>query len=88
MATPITAGAALFEIRKLAAGEAGVDVELGPLIAGMIAAFVSGMLAIGFLLRYLRTRSLTIFVVYRLVLAAVVVVAWLRWRRAARRRWR
>ena len=38
----------------------------------------SGMIAIGFLLRYLRTRSLTIFVVYRLVLAAVVVVAWLR----------
>ena len=44
----------------------------------MVAAFVSGMVAIGFLLRYLRTRSLTIFVVYRLVLAAVVVVAWLR----------
>ena len=36
------------------------------------------MLAIGFLLRYLRTHSLTIFVIYRLVLAAVVIVAWLR----------
>ena len=44
----------------------------------MLAAFVAGILAIGFLLRYLRTRSLTIFVVYRLVLAAVVIVAWLR----------
>jgi undecaprenyl pyrophosphate phosphatase UppP len=44
----------------------------------MIAAFVSGMFAIGFLLRYLRTRSLDVFVAYRLVLAAVVVVAWLR----------
>ena len=43
----------------------------------MLAAFVAGMIAIAFLLRYLRTRSLTIFVVYRLVLAAVVVVAWL-----------
>ena len=41
------------------------------------------MLAIGFLLRYLRTRSLDIFVVYRLVLAAVVVVVWLRDSRAA-----
>ena len=78
MATPITAGAALFEIRKLASGETGLDVSVGPLIAGMLAAFVSGMVAIGFLLRYLRTRSLTIFVVYRLVLAAVVIVAWLR----------
>jgi undecaprenyl-diphosphatase len=78
MATPITAGAALFEVRKLATGEAGVSVSLGPLLVGMIAAFASGMIAIGFLLRYLRTRSLTVFVVYRLVLAAVVIVAWLR----------
>jgi undecaprenyl-diphosphatase len=78
MATPITAGAALFELRKLASGETGLEVSLAPLLAGMIAAFVSGMIAIGFLLRYLRTRSLNIFVAYRLVLAAVVVVAWLR----------
>jgi undecaprenyl-diphosphatase len=74
MATPITAGAALFEARKLATGEAGVDVAIGPLIVGLLAAFASGMLAIGFLLRYLRTRSLDIFVAYRLVLAAVLVV--------------
>ena len=78
MATPITAGAALFELRKLAAGETGLEVSLAPLLVGMIAAFVSGMIAIGFLLRYLRTRSLNIFVAYRLVLAAAVVVAWLR----------
>ena len=78
MATPITLGAALFEVRKLAAGETGLDVSLGPLVVGMIAAFVSGMIAIGFLLRYLRTRSLDIFVAYRLVLAAIVVIAWLR----------
>jgi undecaprenyl-diphosphatase len=78
MATPITAGAALFEVRKLASGETGLDVSVGPLVVGMLAAFLSGMLAIGFLLRYLRTRSLTIFVVYRLVVAAVIVVAWIR----------
>jgi undecaprenyl-diphosphatase len=78
MATPITLGAALFEARKLATGEAGVAVSLGPLVVGMVAAFVSGMLAIGFLLSYLRTRSLTIFVVYRLIVAAVVIVVWLR----------
>ena len=78
MATPVTAGAAIFEVRKLLTGEAGVDVSVGPLLAGMLAAFVSGMVAIGFMLRYLRTRSLTIFVVYRLVVAAVVIVVWLR----------
>jgi undecaprenyl-diphosphatase len=77
MATPVTAGAALFELRSLASGEAGVDVSIGPLVVGMIAAFVSGAIAIGVLLRYLRTSSLDIFVWYRLLLAATVVVVWL-----------
>ena len=77
MATPVTAGAALFEARRLIAGEAGVDVSVGPLFVGMIAAFVSGALAIGVLLRYLRTNSLDVFVWYRVLLAATVVVVWL-----------
>ena len=77
MATPIIIGAAVFEVRKLATGEAGVPIELGPLLVGMAASFIAGVLAIGALLRYLRTRSLTVFVVYRLVVAAVVVVVWL-----------
>ena len=77
MATPITAGAAIFEARKLATGEAGVDVSVGPLVAGMIAAFVSGMLAIRFLLRYLQGHTLDVFVIYRFVLAAVIVIVWL-----------
>ena len=44
---------------------------------GVVASFVTGMLAIAFLLRYLRTRSFNIFVAYRLVLAAVILVAFL-----------
>jgi len=77
MATPVTAGAALFEVRRLLTGEAGVDVSGGPLIVGMLASFASGAVAISVLLRYLRTSSLDIFVWYRLVLAATVVVVWL-----------
>jgi len=77
MATPVTTGAAIFELRKLAAGEAGVDISVGPLVVGMVASFVAGILAIGVLLRYVRTRSLNVFVWYRLVLAGVVLVAWL-----------
>jgi len=77
MATPVTTGAAIFELRKLVTGEAGVDVSLGPLLAGMVASFLCGILAIGVLLRYLRTRSLNVFVWYRLALAGVVLVAWL-----------
>ena len=74
MATPITAGAIVFEARKLLTGEAGVDVAIGPLVVGMVAALVSGLAAIHFMLRYLRTRSLDIFVWYRFGLAAVVAV--------------
>ncbi len=74
MATPITGGAIVFEARKLLTGEAGVEVALAPLVVGMLAALVSGFAAIHFMLRYLRTRSLDIFVWYRVGLAAVVVI--------------
>jgi undecaprenyl-diphosphatase len=77
MATPIIAGAGLFEARNLLSGEAGVAVQAGPLLIGMIAALVAGMAAIHVMLRYLRTRSYAIFVVERLVIAALVLVVFL-----------
>jgi undecaprenyl-diphosphatase len=78
MATPITAGAGIFEVRKLIAGEGGVQVETLPLAVGMIAAAVSGLAAIHFMLSFLRRQSLDAFVWYRFGLAAVVLVFWLR----------
>jgi len=77
MATPITAGAIVFEARRLLTGEAGVDVAVAPLLVGMLAALLAGLAAIHFTLRYLRTRSLDIFVWYRFGLAALVLVVWL-----------
>ena len=77
MATPITAGAGLFEARKLLAGEGGVDVAIVPLVVGMVAALVSGLVAIHFMLSFLRRQSLDVFVWYRFALAAVVLIAWL-----------
>jgi undecaprenyl-diphosphatase len=77
MATPITAGAGLFELRKLVAGQAGVSVELVPLAIGMLSACISGLLAISWLLRFLRSRSTTVFVAYRVAVAALVLVVWL-----------
>jgi undecaprenyl-diphosphatase len=73
MATPITLGAIVFEVRRLVAGELGVEVQAIPLIVGLVASFVAGVFAIGILLRYLRTHSLTVFVVYRFVLAGIVL---------------
>src|SRR5205807_8075738 len=54
MATPVIAGAGLWEAFKLIRGEGGVDVALGPLLVGMVAALVFGLLAIEITLRYLR----------------------------------
>jgi undecaprenyl-diphosphatase len=77
MATPITAGAGLWEMRKILLGEAGVDLPLLPLAAGMVASLVAGLAAIAVLLRFLRSHGTGVFVAYRIALAALVVVAWL-----------
>jgi undecaprenyl-diphosphatase len=77
MATPITAGAGLWEVRKIISGEVGVELPIVPLLAGMAASLVAGLLAIAVLMRYLRTNGVGIFVAYRIALAALVVVAWL-----------
>lgn len=76
MATPVTAGAALLEGYKLVKGGA-LGSEAGPLAVGIAAAFVSGVIAISALLRYVRSRSYNVFVAYRLLLAALVLAVFL-----------
>jgi undecaprenyl-diphosphatase len=76
MATPITAMAVAYEGYALISGESGLGVEVGPLVVGMIASLVAGLVAIRFLLRWLAHHPLDLFVWYRLGLAALVV-AWL-----------
>jgi undecaprenyl-diphosphatase len=77
MATPITAGAGIWELKKVLTGEAGVDLPLVPLFAGMVTALIAGIAAIAVMLRFLRSHGMGVFVVYRLALAAIVVLAWL-----------
>jgi undecaprenyl-diphosphatase len=77
MATPITALAGAYETLKLILGENGDRATAEVLVVGMVAALVSGLVAIHGLLRFLRTHPTHVFVAYRAVLAAVVVVAWL-----------
>lgn len=76
MATPITAAAAAYEVLKAVRGE-GVPIQVAPLAVGLVASFAFGILAIAVLLRFLRTRSTDIFVVYRVILAVVVLIVWL-----------
>jgi len=77
MATPIIAGAGIFEARNLLSGDAGVPIQVGPLLVGMVAAVVAGLAAIALMLRYVRTRSYAIFVAERVVIAVIVLVVFL-----------
>ena len=73
LATPITLGAGLYGSRKLLT-ETHSSVEWLAIGVGFTVAVLSGMLAIGFLLAWLRRRSLTIFSLYRVGFAAVIVL--------------
>lgn len=47
--------------------------SLSPLIAGLITALISGLAAIHFLIRYLKTHTLSVFMWYRVILALIIL---------------
>jgi len=67
---PIILGAALYKLRDLVAEP---NVITGPFLAGIATSAVVGLLSISFMLRYLRQAGLGIFVLYRLLLATLVI---------------
>jgi undecaprenyl-diphosphatase len=71
---PITLAAAVYKLRE------GVPAsEIQVVVIGAIVSAVTGWLAIGFLLRYLQRNSMMVFVVYRFLFgAAVLLVAFSR----------
>jgi undecaprenyl-diphosphatase len=72
LATPITLGAGLYGSRDLL-GEAHTSTEWLAIGGGFVAAALAGLLAIGFLLAWLRSRSVAVFSAYRIGFAALVV---------------
>ena len=72
MATPIIAGAGLHEAHK--AFNAGLTPQLG---WGFGASALFGLIAIVWLLNYVRTNTYRPFAIYRIMLAAVVVAVYL-----------
>ncbi len=71
LSIPATTAAGLFELRHLR--HASIPFTGTELVVAAVVAFGSGMLAIGGLLRYLRTRTTMVFVVYRLLLGALIL---------------
>jgi undecaprenyl-diphosphatase len=70
LSIPVIAGAAMLEAPKAFSG--GLDTGAGAVAAGFISAFITGIVAIRFMLGFLQRRGLGIFVVYRFVLAGVI----------------
>ena len=74
---PAILGSGLYELRPLMAELELVSGGLGVLVVGLVTSAISGYLAIGFLLAFLRTRSTMVFVIYRVVLGVLVLgLAW------------
>jgi undecaprenyl-diphosphatase len=70
---PSTAGAIVFKGAQVIFEGLPAGV-VGPMIIGIVAAGISGYAAIWGLLKFVRTRTYDVFVIYRLIVAAIVVL--------------
>jgi undecaprenyl-diphosphatase len=75
VSTPLIGGAVLWEGRKMFATSEAFLMDV--VAAGVIAAAISGLFAIRFLLKFLRTHRFDAFVYYRFALAAIILMLWL-----------
>jgi len=78
LATPLIAGAALLKAHELKKEGVPSDMHL-PLIVGIAISAIVGYAAIAWLIRYLQSNSLKVFVVYRILLGLVVIGLALLW---------
>ncbi len=74
LSVPAVVLSGAFELFSIVRGDAKVDVATAPLLVATGFAFVAGYAAIAFLLRFLATHSTRVFVGYRVVLGAAVLV--------------
>jgi len=72
LAIPAVVGSGLFKLADISADP--VPPAWGPIVLATVVSFVIGYAVIAWLLRYISTHNFLPFVIYRLVLAAVVVV--------------
>ncbi|MGB9465718.1 MAG: undecaprenyl-diphosphatase UppP [Candidatus Acidiferrum sp.] len=76
LSVPAIAGAVVMELPKLLklhkAG--GLDLPISTLLISILVSGVAGYFVISFFLRYLQTRTLKVFVVYRLLFGIIVLV--------------
>lgn len=72
MSLPITLGATAFELRGFLKGGAQINASALNIGVGIVTAGVSGLWAISFLLNYLKTKDVTLFFLWRVVVALLI----------------
>ncbi len=72
LSTPVIGGATLLECKQLFKTPGSYQLDI--FAAGFVAAFISGIFAIQFLMRYLKKHPLNVFAYYRFVLAGGILV--------------
>jgi undecaprenyl-diphosphatase len=74
LSVPAVVLSGLLELGSILSGEEGQHVGIGNLVIATVLAFVSGYLAIAWLLKFLSNHSTVVFVVYRVALGTLVLV--------------
>ena len=74
LSVPAVVLSGLFELRGVVDGSAEGAIGIGPTAVATLLAFVSGYASIAFLLKFLTTHTTGVFVAYRVVLGAAVLV--------------
>ncbi len=70
ISTPLILGDALYHVKDIA----NVPIEPAPFVVAILTAAITGILAIKFLLNYIRTKGFGIFAIYRFVFGGLIIV--------------
>ena len=71
LSTPIIFGAAMVKLPHILSNPSVITIHFA---IGMLISFITGIVSIGFLLRYVQTRDFLPFVIYRFILGILVIV--------------
>jgi undecaprenyl-diphosphatase len=72
LSTPLIAGAALLKGREVS--KEGIPAGMhGPMLVGVLVSAIVGYITIAWLIRYLQTNTLKVFIIYRIVFGIVVI---------------
>ena len=78
LSAPVVCGAVILQLLKSTTWEV-IMANMGTFILGILISFLVGLICIKYLLKYLHKHNFKIFMIYRIILA-IVVVAWVIWR--------